>query len=95
MGVYDEIPEGRSEVSPEEFLLPVDAQVQTFGVIGVRGSGKTVTATVMAEEFCKQGLFWTAFDPISVWWGLRAKRDGRPGGFPVLVFGGAHGDIQI
>lgn len=77
------------------FTLPRDAQVQTFGVIGVRGSGKTVTATVMAEEFCKQALLWTAFDPISVWWGLRAKKDGLPGGYPVLVFGGKHGDIPI
>ena len=95
MGYYDEIPEGRGEMNPAEFLMPVEAQVGTFAVIGVRGSGKTVTATVMAEEFCKHGLFWTAFDPISVWWGLRAKRDGKPGGFPVLVFGGKHGDIPI
>jgi len=77
------------------FSLSRDAQVQTFAVIGVRGSGKTVCATVMAEEMCKQGLLWTAFDPISVWWGLRAKKDGTPGGFPVLVFGGNHGDIPI
>lgn len=88
MGLYD-----RDE--NEEFILPREAQVQTFGIIGVRGSGKTVTATVMAEEMCKQGLLWAAFDPISVWWGLRAKRDGTPGGFPVLVFGGKHGDIPI
>lgn len=88
MGLYD-------GTEDSKFLLSREAQVQTFAIIGVRGAGKTVCATVMAEEMCKQGLLWTAFDPISVWWGLRVKKDGTPSDFPVLVFGGKHGDIPI
>ena len=83
--------DGRSS----KFLLPVDAHVQTFGVGGIRGSGKSVCATNMAEEMCKNNLSWVAFDPVSVWWGLRADRNGKPGGYPVVVIGGKHGDLPL
>lgn len=78
------------------FTLPVDALFQTFADIGIRGSGKTCGATVMAEEFCKAGLPWIALDPTGVWWGLRANKDGSPGGFQsVVVIGGKHGDLPL
>ncbi len=87
---------GRTFAGHRPFQLSRDFQVQTFADIGIRGSGKTVLATCLAEELCKQGLFWIALDPISVWWGLRAGKDGSArGGFPVVVFGGKHGDFPI
>ena len=87
---------GRTAIGHRPFTLSRDFQVQTFADIGIRGSGKTVLATCLAEELCKQGLFWIALDPISVWWGLRAGKDGSArGGFPVVVFGGKHGDFPI
>ena len=87
---------GVVDKSNEPFHLSRDFQVQTFADIGMRGSGKTVLATCLAEELCKQGLLWIAFDPISVWWGLRAGKDGSArGGYPVVVFGGKHGDFPI
>lgn len=88
-GLIREIGDGK------EFFLPVEAQIQTFADIGIRGSGKTVCATVMAEEMCKQGLPWIAFDPVSVWWGLRADKNGKPGGYPVAVLGGKRGDLPL
>lgn len=77
------------------FTLPIEATVHTFGLIAIRGAGKTVLATVMAEEFCECGIPWVALDPVGVWWGLRCKPDGSPGGYPVVVFGGPHADLPL
>lgn len=78
------------------FAIPVDALAQTFAFIGIRGSGKTCGAGVLAEEFCAAQLPWIALDPTGVWWGLRAERDGSPGGMrSVVVIGGQHGDIAL
>jgi len=78
------------------FKLPLDALVRTFAFIGIRGSGKTCGATVFAEELAAAGLPWIALDPTGVWWGLRANRDGSPGGLRgVVVVGGEHGDLPL
>lgn len=68
--------------------LPNDAVTQTFALLGRRGSGKTSTAVVLAEEFLKaeQPIIW--IDPIGVAWGLRSK-------FKILIAGGEHGDIPL
>jgi hypothetical protein len=76
-------------------LLPLDFAVQTSAILAIRGAGKTVTATVIAEEMCAHNQPWIAFDPVGVWWGLRCNSNGSPGGFPVVVFGGEHGDIPL
>lgn len=77
------------------FNLELDAALQKFAIIGISGSGKSCTASVMAEEMCRNNLPWIALDPVSVWWGLRAARDGKPGGYPVVVFGGDHADLPL
>jgi uncharacterized protein DUF87 len=82
-------------VSGKTFGLPLDAVTQTFALLAIRGAGKTCTAAVIAEEMCKARLPWLCFDPVGVWWGLRATPDGRPGGFPIVVIGGEHGDIAL
>lgn len=68
--------------------LPVDAATQTFALLGRRGSGKTSTAVVLAEEFLKAGQPIVWVDPIGVAWGLRSK-------FKILIAGGEHGDIAL
>lgn len=83
----------RSKGKP--FSLELDAALQKFAILGISGSGKSCTASVMAEEMCKSGLPWIALDPVSVWWGLRATKDGNPSGYPVVVFGGDHGDLPL
>jgi hypothetical protein len=30
-----------------------------------------------------------------VWWGLRLKADGVKPAFPLVIFGGAHGDLPL
>lgn len=76
------------------FYLPHDAVTRTFAVMGVRGSGKTTTATVLAEEFCEAGLPFVVFDPVGVWYGLRRGVGGHKG-YPVVIVGGLHGDLPL
>lgn len=77
------------------FRLPLDLVTRTMAVIGIRGSGKTCTAAVIAEEMCEAGLPWVALDSVGVWWGLRCEPDGTPGGYPVVIIGGEHADIPL
>src|SRR6266571_4002105 len=79
------------------FTLPPDFVTRTLAIVAIRGGGKTVAATVLAEEMCEAGLPWIAFDPTpgGVWWGLRCNPDGTPGGYQVVVIGGKHADLPF
>jgi hypothetical protein len=77
------------------FLIPLEGVTKAYAINGIRESGKSSLGTVMAEEYCKAKQPWIAFDPAGNWWGLRAKPDGTPGGFPVVVFGGERGDLPL
>lgn len=68
--------------------FPVDAVTQTFVIFGKRGSGKSNTAVVMAEEMHRVGAPFVVLDPVSAWWGLKSSFDGKGEGLPVYVFGG-------
>jgi hypothetical protein len=76
-------------------LLPLDAVTNTFAILARRRVGKTYTASVMAEEFVHAGIPWVAMDPTGAWWGLRSSSDGKSPGLPVLILGGAHGDVPL
>lgn len=82
-------------MSGAKFTLPLEAVTRTFALIAIRGWGKTIAATVMAEEMCEAGLPWIALDPVGVWWGLRCNPDGSPGGYPVVILGGQHADLPL
>lgn len=75
--------------------LPIDAVTQTFGILGKRGSGKTTTASVFAEELLKAQLPLVIVDPTGAWWGLRSSKDGKEDGFPITILGGDHGDVPL
>lgn len=83
------------KVGRSTFALPADAVSQTFGLIGIRGSGKTHTAVVMVEGILDTRQQVVVLDPLDVWWGLRAGRDGKSAGMSIVVFGGEHGDLPI
>src|SRR5437879_4784738 len=68
--------------------LPVDAVTQTFAILGIRGSGKTNTGVVLAEELLKAKQQVVIIDPVDVWWGLKS-------GFPIPVIGGDHQDVPL
>lgn len=72
----------------ESLSLPMEAITQTFAILAKRGSGKSYTASVMAEEMLKAHQPIVALDPTGGWWGLRS-------GFPIAVLGGEHGDIPL
>lgn len=81
-------------LSPD-LRLPADAVTQTFGILAVRGAGKSNTAAVMAEEMFAAKLPFVVVDPVGSWWGLRSAGDGRGPGLAVPIFGGRHGDVPL
>ena len=78
-----------------KLILPADAVTRTFGILAVRGAGKSNTAAVLAEEMYKAGLPFVVIDPEGSWWGLRASADGLSPGLPIPILGGRHGDIPL
>lgn len=79
----------------DDLALPPEAVTQTFGILGMRGSGKSNAGVVMAEEMYRAGLHWVALDPKGDWWGIRSGADGKSSGLPVVIFGGRHGDVPL
>lgn len=82
------------KISPD-LSIPPDAVTQTFAILAMRRIGKTYTASVMAEEFVAASLPFVVLDPTGAWWGLRAAADGKSEGLPVVIIGGAHGDVPL
>lgn len=79
----------------KNLVLPLDAVTQTFGILAVRGAGKSNAAVVMAEEMFAAGNHWVAIDPKGDWWGLRSNSDGKGAGLPIVIFGGRKGDVPL
>jgi hypothetical protein len=76
--------------------LPLEAVTSTFGLLAVRGAGKTNAMRSMAEEMFEASLPFVVIDPVGSWYGLRSGRDGSAsGGLPVFIFGGEHGDVPL
>lgn len=81
-------------ISPD-LSLPIEAVTQTFAILAKKGSGKTYSGSVLAEEMLAAGQVMVAVDPTGAWWGLRSSADGKKPGYPVVVFGGDHGDLPL
>jgi hypothetical protein len=75
--------------------LTPDAVTQTFAILGVRGSGKTNTGVVLAEQLLANDQQVVVLDPVDVWWGLKSSKDGKHGGFAIPIIGGEHGDVPL
>lgn len=67
---------------------------QGNSAIGIRGSGKTHTATKIAEDLMTDGIPIVVFDPSGVWHNLRYGKDNQPG-FPIVVAGGLTPDLEL
>lgn len=78
-----------------DLKLPDDAITQTFVIFGKRGSGKSNTGVVLAEEMHRAGGQIIVLDPVGAWWGLKSSFDGSGPGVPVYIFGGTHGDLPL
>lgn len=79
----------------DDLALPATAVTQTFGILAVRGAGKSNTAAVMAEEMFEAGLPFVVVDPVGSWFGLRSSADGKQPGLPIPIFGGQRGDLPL
>lgn len=79
----------------ESLKLPASAITSTFGILAVRGAGKSNTAVVMAEEMFEAGLPFVVVDPVGAWWGLRSTAEGKSAGLSIPIFGGKHGDVPL
>jgi hypothetical protein len=75
--------------------VPRSIAARTVFVAGTKGSGKTYTAGVMAEEMLAAGIHVLILDPLGVWWGLRHDASGGPGGYPIVILGGEHADVPL
>lgn len=79
----------------KDLSLPLDAVTGTFCIVGIRGSGKSNTAVVMAEEMLTSKQQILVLDPKDDWHGIRSSADGKSEGFPVTIFGGSHQDAPL
>lgn len=77
------------------YPIPAEALDDRLGWIGTSGSGKTYNAGGGVERLLASGARVVIVDPLDVWWGLRLKADGDKAAFPLVIFGGAHGDMPL
>jgi hypothetical protein len=75
--------------------LPLEAITETMAILGIRGSGKTNTATAYVEELLENGQQVVIIDPTDAWWGLKSSADGMKPGYPVVILGGKHADLPL
>lgn len=72
---------------------PAEYGSQGNAILGIRGSGKSYTATELGEKLHDNGVPWLAFDPTGIWRFIRVPGVGK--GYPVVVAGGKHGDLPL
>lgn len=83
-----------AEINLGKVKIPAsDYAAQGNAILGIRESGKTYTATYLAEQLLEAGIPFIAFDPIGVWKYLRVAGKGQ--GYPVVVAGGRNGDLAL
>lgn len=75
--------------------FPVAAVTETFGIVGIRGSGKSTTAKVIVEGLTELGQQCVVVDPLGSWFGLKSSADGKSPGLPFTILGGARADVPI
>lgn len=73
-----------------------DIITEVIDIVARRGSGKTYTATKLAEGMLKVGAQVVVLDPVGNWYGLRLGSKGQAeGGLDIKIFGGRKGDIPL
>lgn len=66
---------------------------QGNAILGIRNSGKSYTATLIAERLMDDNIPFIAFDPIGIWKYLKVGTGGKKG-YPVVVAGDG-GDLPL
>jgi hypothetical protein len=75
--------------------IPPAAFDQHIIVLGKTRSGKSSAMRVLVEHLLDKEEPVTIVDPKGDWWGLKASADGKSAGYPVVIFGGEHGDVPL
>ncbi len=75
--------------------LPNEIFRQHIAVLGKTGSGKSSALRVMVERLLDENKPVCIIDPKGDWWGLKSSASGKSAGYPVVIFGGEHGDVPI
>ncbi len=97
----DDAPKPRDDSPKDELYisvdlsLPLDMVSQAQAIVAQRGSGKTYTAKVLAEEFLERDLPVLIVDPLGVFWGLQSSGDGIRAGYAVPILGGFFGNREL
>ena len=78
-----------------DLILSADFVTSTQAILAQKGKGKSYAAAVEAEELLAAGQLVVIVDPTDAHFGLRSSPDGRSTGYPIAVFGGDHGDVQL
>lgn len=79
----------------DKFALPLDVAGEAIAILATRGAGKSYTSAVLIEELYKTDVQTVTIDPTGVYWGLRSGYMGLADGLPIIVLGGAHGDVPL
>jgi uncharacterized protein len=79
----------------DDLVLGADFVTSTQAILAQKGKGKSYAAAVEAEELLDAKQVVVIVDPTDAHFGLRSSPDGRSTGYPIVVFGGDHGDIQL
>ena len=79
----------------DNLVLGADFVTSTQAILAQKGKGKSYAAAVEAEEMLDAGQLVVIVDPTDAHYGLRSSPDGRSTGYPIAVFGGDHGDVQL
>lgn len=73
---------------------PVGLGIAGNGILGIKDSGKSYTATELAEHIFDAGIPFVAFDPTGIWKFMRVPGKGK--GRPVVVVGmGEDADLRL
>lgn len=74
----------------------MDYAVSCTAILGIRDSGKTVTAKGIAEQLLEHNVPIVVFDAVGKWRWLKVPGTGpRAKGFKVVVAGGRHPDLPL
>ena len=73
------------DLAPGLHIPEAEYANQGNAILGIRDSGKSYTATWLAEQLLNAGIPFVAFDPIGVWRNLKLPGTGK--GYEVVVAG--------
>lgn len=82
-------------IGQELIVNAVEYASRANAILGIRDSGKTYTATLIAEQLFECRIPFFAFDPIGRWRFLRSPAKDGGKGFPVVVAGGVAPDLPL